>query len=35
VTTGRTGIMPAHGELLGANRAKILAAYISSLSAGS
>ena len=29
---GRGGIMPAHGELLGANRTKILAAYISSLS---
>ena len=32
ITQGRGGIMPAHGELLGANRTKILAAYVSSLS---
>ena len=34
LTKGRNGVMPAHGELLGANRAKILAAYVKSLSAG-
>ncbi len=32
ITEGRSGIMPAHGELLGDNRSKILAAYIASLS---
>ena len=31
---GRNGIMPAHGDLLGDNRTKILAAYVKSLSAG-
>lgn len=30
---GRNGIMPAHGQLLGENRTKILAAYVYSLSA--
>ena len=35
LTKGRNGVMPAHGELLGTNRAKILAAYVKSLSAGS
>ena len=29
---GRNGVMPAHGDLLGENRTKILAAYIYSLS---
>jgi cytochrome c oxidase cbb3-type subunit 3 len=29
---GRNGIMPAHGDLLGENRTKILAAYVYSLS---
>ena len=33
IVNGRTGVMPAHGELLGDKRTKILAAYISSLSA--
>jgi cytochrome c oxidase cbb3-type subunit 3 len=32
ITQGRNGMMPAHGELLGAERAKILAAYVYSLS---
>ncbi|HEY5641541.1 MAG TPA: cytochrome-c oxidase, cbb3-type subunit III [Woeseiaceae bacterium] len=32
ITQGRNGMMPAHGELLGADRAKILAAYVYSLS---
>lgn len=32
IADGRSGIMPAHGELLGENRTKILAAYIYSLS---
>ena len=32
VTEGRNGVMPAHGDLLGDNRAKILAAYVASLS---
>ena len=32
IVSGRSGMMPAHGELLGANRTKILAAYVSSLS---
>ncbi|MEO1202695.1 MAG: cytochrome-c oxidase, cbb3-type subunit III [Pseudomonadota bacterium] len=35
IANGRNGIMPAHGELLGENRARILAAYVRSLSAGS
>lgn len=34
LVNGRNGVMPAHGGLLGANRTKILAAYVSSLSAG-
>ena len=32
ILKGRGGIMPAHGDLLGENRTKILAAYIYSLS---
>ena len=32
ITAGRSGVMPAHGELLGENRSKILAAYVASLS---
>ncbi len=32
ITHGRNSVMPAHGELLGADRSKILAAYIASLS---
>jgi len=32
ITQGRNGMMPPHGELLGAERAKILAAYVYSLS---
>jgi cytochrome c oxidase cbb3-type subunit 3 len=32
IVNGRNGLMPAHGELLGANRTKILAAYVYSLS---
>jgi len=32
IVNGRNGIMPAHGDLFGENRTKILAAYISSLS---
>ncbi len=32
IVQGRNGIMPAHGDLLGDNRTKILAAYIYSLS---
>ena len=32
IVNGRNGQMPAHGDLLGANRTKILAAYIHSLS---
>ncbi len=31
---GRNGVMPAHGQLLGENKSKILAAYVYSLSAG-
>jgi len=34
IVNGRNGVMPAHGELLGENRARILAAYVRSLSAG-
>jgi cytochrome c oxidase cbb3-type subunit 3 len=33
IEQGRNGIMPAHGDLLGDDRAKILAAYVYSLSA--
>jgi cytochrome c oxidase cbb3-type subunit 3 len=32
ITDGRNGVMPAHGELLGENKTKILAAYVKSLS---
>ena len=32
IVEGRNGIMPSHGELLGQNKTKILAAYIASLS---
>jgi cytochrome c oxidase cbb3-type subunit 3 len=32
ITEGRNGVMPSHGELLGENRTKILAAYVASLS---
>jgi len=32
ITQGRNGVMPAHGDLLGADRTKILAAYVFSLS---
>ena len=32
LVSGRNGVMPAHGELLGEDRTKILAAYILSLS---
>ena len=32
IVNGRNGVMPAHGELLGEQRAKILAAYVASLS---
>ena len=32
ILNGRNGVMPKHGELLGENRSKILAAYIASLS---
>jgi cytochrome c oxidase cbb3-type subunit 3 len=31
---GRNGVMPAHGELLGDNRTKILAAYVYNLGSG-
>ena len=34
IVNGRNGIMPPHGDLLGDNRTKILAAYVSSLSDG-
>lgn len=33
IVNGRNGVMPAHGELLGDKRTKILAAYVYSLSA--
>ena len=33
IVDGRNGVMPPHGDLLGPNRSKILAAYILSLSA--
>lgn len=32
IVAGRNGVMPAHGELLGESRIKILAAYVASLS---
>ena len=32
IVRGRNGMMPAHGDLLGENRTKILAAYVVSLS---
>ena len=32
IVNGRNGIMPSHGDLLGQNRTKILAAYVYSLS---
>ena len=32
IVAGRNGVMPAHGDLLGADRARILAAYVYSLS---
>ncbi len=32
IVEGRNGVMPAHGDLLGENRTRILAAYIASLS---
>ncbi len=32
IVQGRNGVMPPHGELLGDNRTKILAAYVKSLS---
>jgi cytochrome c oxidase cbb3-type subunit 3 len=32
IVNGRTGVMPPHGELLGENRTRILAAYVYSLS---
>ena len=32
IEQGRNGQMPAHGELLGENRTRILAAYVKSLS---
>ncbi len=32
IVKGRNGLMPAHGDLFGENRTKILAAYIYSLS---
>ena len=32
IEQGRRGVMPAHGEFLGENRTKILAAYVYSLS---
>jgi cytochrome c oxidase cbb3-type subunit 3 len=34
IESGRNGVMPAHGELLGNDRSKILAAYVLSLSKG-
>jgi cytochrome c oxidase cbb3-type subunit 3 len=34
IELGRQGVMPAHGDMLGDDRAAILAAYIYSLSAG-
>ena len=32
IVNGRNGLMPAHGDLFGENRTKILAAYVYSLS---
>lgn len=32
IVAGRNGVMPAHGDLVGADRARILAAYVYSLS---
>lgn len=32
IVAGRAGVMPAHGKLIGADRARILAAYVYSLS---
>jgi cytochrome c oxidase cbb3-type subunit 3 len=32
ILEGRNGVMPAHGDLIGADRARILAAYVYSLS---
>ena len=32
IVVGRNGVMPAHGDLVGADRARILAAYVYSLS---
>lgn len=32
IANGRSGVMPAHGDMLGENRTKILAAYVYSLS---
>ena len=32
IVNGRIGVMPPHGDLLGDNRTKILAAYVASLS---
>jgi len=34
LVNGRNGVMPPHGELLGDNRTKILAAYVYSLGSG-
>jgi len=34
LVNGRNGVMPAHGELLGENRTKILAAYVYRLGGG-
>ena len=34
IVNGRNGVMPPHGDLLGDDRTKILAAYVLSLSAG-
>jgi cytochrome c oxidase cbb3-type subunit 3 len=34
IVNGRNGVMPPHGELLGENRTKILAAYVYSLGSG-
>jgi cytochrome c oxidase cbb3-type subunit 3 len=32
IVEGRAGVMPAHGKLIGPDRARILAAYVYSLS---
>ena len=34
IVNGRNGVMPAHGNLLGENKARILAAYVYSLQFG-